>query len=76
MLEVDRLGVDQAAHEAQLTREEITASVHYVTFELTPEQVEAFAAGPVTVAVAHPSYDEATTLSEASVAELLADLRG
>jgi hypothetical protein len=69
--------IPEAAHEAQLTREEITASVHYVTFELTPEQVAAFGtAGPVTLAVAHPNYDEATTLSEATVAELLSDLRG
>ena len=68
--------IPEAAHEAQLTREEITASVHYVTFELTREQVAAFAAGPVTLAVAHPSYDEATTLSEATVAELLTDLGG
>ena len=68
--------IPEAAHEAQLTREEITASVHYVTFELTPEQVAAFAAGPVRLAVAHPNYDEATTLSEATVAELLTDLGG
>ena len=68
--------IPEAAHEAQLTREEITASVHYVTFELTPEQVAAFAAGPVTLAVAHPDYDEATTLPEATVAELLIDLGG
>lgn len=64
------------SHEAQLTREEITASVHYVTFELSPQQVEAFAAGPVTLAVAHPDYDESTVLSNGTVEELLADLRG
>jgi hypothetical protein len=68
--------IPEAAHEAQLTREEITASVHYVTFVLTPEQVAAFAAGPVTLAVAHPDYDEATELSEDTVAELLTDLGG
>ena len=68
--------IPEAAHEAQLTREEITASVHYVTWELTPAQVAAFGAGPVTLAVAHPNYDEATTLSEATVAELLTDLGG
>jgi hypothetical protein len=68
--------IPEAAHEAQLTREEITASVHYVTFELTPEQVAAFGSGPVTLAVAHPNYDEATALSEATVAELLSDLGG
>lgn len=66
----------EPAHEAQLTREEVTASVHYVYFDLSPEQVEAFAAGPVTLAVDHPSYQEQTPLSEATHAELLDDLRG
>jgi hypothetical protein len=66
----------ESAHEAQLTREEITASVHYVYFELTPEQVEVFDAGPVVLAVHHPNYDEATDLSDDTRKELLADLRG
>ncbi len=65
----------EADHEAQLTREEITAAVHYIGFELTAEQVEAFAAGPVELAVNHPEYQASVTLDEATVAELLADLR-
>ena len=64
------------SHEAQLTREEITASVHYVTFELTAEQIDAFAAGPVAVAVAHPNYEESFRLADVTIAELLSDLRG
>jgi hypothetical protein len=63
-------------HERQLTREEITASVHYVRFRLTPEQVDRFAAGPVELAVAHPNYSEATTLSDETRRELLEDLHG
>ena len=66
----------EAQHEAQLTREEITASVHYVYFNLTPEQVDEFERGPVTLAVDHPNYQEATPLSAETVAELLQDLRG
>ncbi len=62
-------------HEAQLTRTEITASVHYVTFALTGEQVEAFATGPVALAVTHPNYDHTTELSPETVNELLMDLR-
>src|SRR3954453_1614253 len=46
----------EASHEAQLTREEITASVHYVRFRLSGDQIERFAAGPVDLAVNHPSY--------------------
>jgi hypothetical protein len=66
----------EAAHAEQLTREEITASVHYVYFELTPEQVESFASGAVTLAVNHENYDEATRLSDEARKELLSDLRG
>ncbi len=66
----------EASHEAQLTREEITASVHYVYFDLTDEQVDAFESGPVTLAVHHPAYEEATTLGEETRRELLGDLRG
>src|SRR5439155_13213199 len=39
--EVIRGGVDEA-HAAQLTRDEVTATVHYVRFRLTPAQVERF----------------------------------
>ncbi len=63
-------------HAAQLTRSEVTASVHYMRFRLTPEQVERFAAEPVVLAVNHPSYAEGTHLSEEARVSLLADLRG
>lgn len=62
-------------HAEQLSRDDITASVHYVHFELTPEQVERFAASTVGLAVTHPAYQHETVLSAASHAELLADLR-
>jgi len=65
----------EADHEAQLTRESITASVHYVVFEFTPDQVRAWGLGPVELAVDHPEYQHSTTLSEESVAELGSDLR-
>lgn len=66
----------EAGHASQLTRDEVTASVHYVFFELTPDQVEVVASGPVEVLIDHENYNHATTLGEESVAELLADLRG
>jgi hypothetical protein len=65
----------ESTHEAMLTREETTASVHYIGFTLTDEQIERFASSPVAVAVAHPDYREETVLTDATVAELLADLR-
>ncbi len=64
-----------ASHEAQLTRETITASVHYVHFELSPAHVEAFGREPVSVALTHPSYAYATPLDETTIAELRTDLQ-
>ena len=63
------------AHAANLTREETTASVHYLHFNLTPEQVDAVAAGPVSLAIAHDAYDHATALGGETVEEILTDLR-
>ncbi len=67
--------VPEAAHEEALTRPEITASVHYIRFALTPAQVQRFAAGPVTLAVDHPEYRAESVLSDEVRAELLTDLR-
>jgi hypothetical protein len=64
----------EASHEQQLTREDITASVHYIRFRLTPAQVEQLASGPVRLAVNHPAYQEETELDPETQAELLADL--
>jgi hypothetical protein len=68
--------VPEASHAAQLTRDDTTASVHYIRWNLTPAQVELVASGPVAVGVDHPAYDDATTLAPETVSELLADLRG
>jgi len=64
----------EAGHATQLTREEITASVHYIGWSLTPEQVSAFVAGSVDLVVDHPEYPERVTLSDETHAELVADL--
>ncbi len=60
-------------HAAQLTREHVTAAVHYVTFEFTAGQVAAFVDG-VVLAIDHPEYLEAVELLPSTVAELRADL--
>jgi hypothetical protein len=67
--------IPEEGHEEQLTRDDITSSVHYIRFELTPAQVDAFSSGGVTVAAAHPAYEHATVLGDATVEELLGDLR-
>lgn len=61
------------AHASQLTRDHVTAAVHYITFELTPQQVAAFGSGTV-LAIDHPQYREEAELSAATLGELAADL--
>ncbi len=71
--------VPESSHEANLTREETTSAVHYVRFPFTEEQVGAFGAGPVFLAVNHPAYPEGlpgVELGGTTRAELAADLEG
>lgn len=63
-------------HAEQLTREDVTASVHYLRFRLSQEQIGRFARAPVTLASSHPSYREEARLSEETKRSLLEDLRG
>jgi hypothetical protein len=62
-----------AQHARQLTREEVTAAVHYVGFQLTAEQVAAFGDGAVLCST-HPAYREEVVLRPETVAELRRDL--
>jgi len=66
-------GVVRAEHAAQLTRDEITAAVHYVTFRFNAQQVAAFGDG-VTLEIDHSAYGESVVLQPATIAELLTDL--
>jgi Protein of unknown function (DUF3501) len=68
-------GRPEAAHEAALTRPDVTTTVHYLRFGLSPALVERFAAGPAWLALTHPAYEEATALSDEVRDELLRDLR-
>jgi hypothetical protein len=62
-------------HEDTLTRDEVTASVHYLWWPLTPAQTDKLAAGPATVVCTHPNYAESAELSDITRASLVADLR-
>lgn len=68
-------GVVRAEHAEQLTRDHVTAAVHYVTFQFTAPQVSAFTDG-VALEIDHPAYGESAVLSAATVAELRGDLTG
>lgn len=61
-------------HSEGLTRDHVTAAVHYLRWEFTPEQVAAFGAGNVQLRIDHPEYLEVTELGDATRAELLTDL--
>jgi hypothetical protein len=69
--------VTEEQHAERLTREDITSTVHFIRFELTPEQVAALVAGErVVVAATHPACREETVLAPETVAELAADAAG
>lgn len=63
-------------HAQQLTRDDITASVHYVHFDLSPDDIATFEAGPVALVIDHEQYGHEAILGDDTLAELLADLRG
>jgi len=67
-------GQVDADHDKQLTRDEMTASVHYAHFRLSPHQAAVLAEGPVAVVVTHPEYDHRAELSAETRAELATDV--
>ena len=68
--------VPDATHEAQLTREEMTAAVHYISFPVGAEHADVFRSGPVRLVVVHPDYLEEAELGETARLELSGDLFG
>jgi hypothetical protein len=58
----------------RLTRDDMTAAVHFLKFRFAPAQVSAFRAGPVRIIVDHPEYHQEATLSDAQLASLAQDL--
>jgi hypothetical protein len=61
--------------ELRLTRDDITAAVHFLKFRFAPDDIEMFASGPVHIVVNHPEYDQDVLLSAEQHAQLLSDLR-
>lgn len=66
--------VPEAAHEAQLTREEITSAVHYIFFPVGAEHAEALRTGPARLVINHPEYLEVADLGDGTRAQLATDL--
>lgn len=64
----------EQAHAQLLTRDEVTASVHYLYWDLSPAQVDLVAAEPLSLLIDHPNYSEEQLLRPETLAELRADL--
>ena len=60
--------------EERLTREEMTAAVHFLKFRVGGAASQV-ANGPVKLVVTHPEYSAETALDDAQQSELVADLR-
>ena len=63
-----------AEAEAGRSTEEKTATVHYLRFPFSVDEVAAFGATPATLAVDHPNYQAKADLSEATIQSLKGDL--
>ena len=59
--------------EERLTRDDVTAAVHFLRFRLG-SAADAIASGPVRLVVTHPEYSAETVLDAEQHAELVADL--
>ena len=69
-------GAPEETHAEALTREAVTAAVHYLRFEFTEDQVRRFATGSPALVARHDRYQARTELSAETRAALLGDLEG
>jgi hypothetical protein len=60
--------------EERLTRDDVTAAVHYVRFRFPPGSGPSFRGGPVTLLVDHPNYAVEVELADDHRTELAGDL--
>jgi hypothetical protein len=59
--------------EERLTRDDITATVHYLKFPFTLAQRELLASGPARIVIDHPEYHAVAELTDEQRAELARD---
>jgi uncharacterized protein DUF3501 len=69
------VGAPSEEDESRLTRDDITAAVHFLKFRFAASDVEMFASGPVHIVVDHPDYDQDVLLTPEQHEQLLSDLR-
>ncbi|MGH8989572.1 MAG: DUF3501 family protein, partial [Acidimicrobiales bacterium] len=69
--------VPESTHAQALTRETVTAAVHYVRFVFPVDaRARVWAGEPMVLAVRHPEYEARAVLPEAVHDELAGDLEG
>jgi hypothetical protein len=68
------VGAPSEEDELRLTRDDVTAAVHFLKFRFSSSDVEMFASGPVHIVVDHPDYDHDVLLTPEQHAQLLSDL--
>ena len=59
--------ITEEAHAEQLTRDYVTAAVHYIRFELTSEQIEKFALGGAEIVSHHSTYHHSLILQSTTL---------
>jgi hypothetical protein len=69
------VGAPSEEDELRLTRDDITAAVHFLKFRFSSSDVEMFASGPVHIVVDHRDYDQDVLLTPEQHWQLLSDLR-
>ncbi|MDP9334611.1 MAG: DUF3501 family protein [Actinomycetota bacterium] len=69
------VGAPSEEDELRLTRDDITAAVHFLKFRFAASDVEMFASGPVHIVVDHRDYDQDVLLTPEQHEQLLSDLR-
>ena len=65
----------EESHKEQLTRNEMTASVHYIRFDLSDEQARALSLSGGSIKSSHFRYEYESDLSSATIESLVTDWR-
>ena len=67
-------GVPDESHDANLTRQDVTSSLHYLHFYLTDSDVESFSVSDVRLEISHSDYSYSAIISSETKQSLLDDL--
>ncbi|MDA8081177.1 MAG: DUF3501 family protein [Actinomycetota bacterium] len=69
------LSQPEGDHELQLTREDVTASVHYIEWTLDQDFQRQMRGGGVYLGIDHPRYQARVELSRSTIESLISDWR-